>query len=98
MPAKMLRMIAVAAVCSATAHLPSPPSSRAMRRRPFRDRPLFAVHDALKATRRAKQSAVRTQAPTAIPMSTQRRPIKPIAFRRRGERSRSSTFPGKPPS
>ena len=38
MPAKMLRTIAVAAVCFATGPLPSPPDSRAMRRRPLRGR------------------------------------------------------------
>ena len=36
--------------------------------------------------------------PTAIPMSTRRRPTRPIAFPRRGRPNRSSTFPGKPPS
>jgi hypothetical protein len=62
MPARILRMIVLPLFAAAAARLPSPPASRATRRRPFRGRPAIPDPTRSRQPGGRKQNAVRTQA------------------------------------
>ena len=99
MPATMLRMIAVAAVCFCDGafavaagqprHAPASVQGSAISSQSMAT---------LKATRRAKQNAVRTQAADRDAYVDPAAPYKANRLSSRGRPNRSSTFPGKPPS
>ena len=97
MPAKLLRMIAVAAVCFCNGA--SAVAAEEPRHTPASVQgPASSRSDALKATRHAKQNAARRQAAARDSYVDPAAPYKAIAFPRRGRPNRPSTFPGKPPS
>jgi outer membrane receptor for monomeric catechols len=67
MPAKMLRMIAVAAVCFCDGAFAVAAGELRHTQAPVQGSASYSRSDALKAARRAKQSVVRTQAANRAP-------------------------------